>query len=443
MIESLYQDIPRFYTAIAEWCACMVYLNVLKKRVSGPKGWGIAGAALALQCALLVLTGMLPTIFWIPSMLTAAGLMFLFLRINSREQAVTVGYYCAKAFLLAEFAASLEWQLHCFWVIYRGYQSPGIKIAMLLAVYAVVFGAAWWLERSLVKEDALLSISGRELWSSVIIVAAAFAFSNLSFIYTDSPFSSRFIADIFNIRTMVDLGGLAILSAFQSRISELNVEHELSSIHSVLKSQYDHYLHYQESIDVINLKYHDLKHQIAGLRAETDSGRRTEWLDAMEQELDIYEALNKTGNKVLDTVLMGKILHCKKHNIKITCVADGMLLNFMHVTDICSIFGNALDNAIESVIVEPDPEKRLIHVSVSSQRDFVFIQVENYCEQEIRLENHFPVTTKADKKSHGFGLKSIRYAAEKYEGTLSFGINKNWFELKILIPKKEVSVHIE
>lgn len=39
-------------------------------------------------------------------------------------------------------------------------------------------------------------------------------------------------------------------------------------------------------------------------------------------------------------------------------MADGKLLDYMHVTDICSIFGNALDNAIEHVILIPDPEKK-------------------------------------------------------------------------------------
>ena len=101
------------------------------------------------------------------------------------------------------------------------------------------------------------------------------------------------------------------------------------------------------------MKYHDLKHQIAGLRAETDSVRRVEWLDAMEDELSSFETWNKTGNRVLDTILAAKIFHCRKNNIQITCVADGKILDFIHVIDICTIFGNALDNAIEHVVMIP------------------------------------------------------------------------------------------
>lgn len=184
------------------------------------------------------------------------------------------------------------------------------------------------------------------------------------------------------------------------------------------------------------MKYHDLKHQIAALRAETDEERRKKWLDAMEEEVSAFESMNKTGNRVLDTILAAKVFHCRKHNIQITCVADGKILDFMHVTDICSIFGNALDNAIEYVVTIPEEEKRLIHVSVSAKKSFVFIKIENYCETEIiKNEKQLLTTTKADKQNHGFGLSSIYMAVEKYGGSADFVRKNNWFELTMLIPR--------
>ena len=70
-------------------------------------------------------------------------------------------------------------------------------------------------------------------------------------------------------------------------------------------------------------------------------------------------------------------------DIKFTCVVDGRLLEFMHVADICTLFGNALDNALEHVVTLRDPEKRIIHLTVSEQRGFVYIMMSNYCEEEI------------------------------------------------------------
>ena len=234
----------------------------------------------------------------------------------------------------------------------------------------------------------------------------------------------------------IDFGGIAILHAYQSRISEYIAEKELSAMNVILKSQYDQYRNYQDSLDLIQMKYHDLKHQITALRAESDAEKRKKWIDAMEEEVSAFENMSKTGNQVLDTILAAKIFHCRKNHIQITCVADGKLLDFIHVTDLCSIFGNALDNAIEHVIMIPEAEKRLIHLTVSAKKSFVFIKIENYCEDKIQKnENDLITTTKADRQNHGFGLKSIRTAVEKYNGSVDFGVDQNWFELKILLPR--------
>ena len=50
-------------------------------------------------------------------------------------------------------------------------------------------------------------------------------------------------------------------------------------------------------------------------------------------------------------------------------------------------------------------------------------------------EEDLITTTKKDSKNHGFGLKSIRTAVEKYDGSVVFGVQQNWFELKILLPR--------
>ena len=157
----------------------------------------------------------------------------------------------------------------------------------------------------------------------------------------------------------------------------------------------------------------------------------------MEEEVRVFETMNKTGNQVLDTILAAKVFRSRKQKIQITCVADGKLLDFMHVTDICSLFGNALDNAVECVVLIPEEEKRLIHVELSAKKNFVFIRVENYCEDTTLEQNGtFLATTKADKNNHGFGLKSIYAVAEKYGGCAEFSRKNNWFTLNVLIPRE-------
>ncbi|AOZ95735.1 GHKL domain-containing protein [Butyrivibrio hungatei DSM 14810] len=436
-MENIYQDIPRLYTALAEWLACMIYCLVLKRKIGNKTFIIFSVLALIVQSVFLVFTKNLPVIFWIPCMLIAVGFMYLFLYLTCDTSRNVVGYYCARAFLLAELAASLEWQLACFFLTKN--DSYAIQILILVSVYVLVFTWAHYMEVSITRGIFQLEINYHELWAAIAIAAAIFAFSNLSFIVQNTPFSAGVTADVFYIRTLVDIAGIMILYVYQSRICELLAEKELRNIHSMLKAQYDKYRGYQTTFDMINMKYHDLKHQIAGLRSEMSDEERKKWIDTLEQELESYSPELQTGNSVLDTLIAGKMMNCRANNIKITCVADGNILDFMHVADICTVFGNALDNAIESVSLIEDPEKRLIHMAISPKKNFVLIQINNYCENHITMKNGYPVTTKADKGNHGFGLKSIRYTLEKYHGTVNFDIKDNWFELKMLIPKGGVS----
>lgn len=436
-MENIYQDIPRLYTALAEWLACMIYCLVLKRKIRNKTFIIFSVLALIVQSVFLVFTKNLPVIFWIPCMLIAVGFMYLFLYLTCDTSRNVVGYYCARAFLLAELAASLEWQLACFFLTKN--DSYAIQFLILVSVYVLVFTWAHYMEVSITRGIFQLEINYHELWAAIAIATAIFAFSNLSFIVQNTPFSAGVTADVFYIRTLVDIAGIMILYVYQSRICELLAEKELRNIHSMLKAQYDKYRGYQTTFDMINMKYHDLKHQIAGLRSEMSDEERKKWIDTLEQELESYSPELQTGNSVLDTLIAGKMMNCRANNIKITCVADGNILDFMHVADICTVFGNALDNAIESVSLIEDPEKRLIHMAISPKKNFVLIQINNYCENHITMKNGYPVTTKADKGNHGFGLKSIRYTLEKYHGTVNFDIKDNWFELKMLIPKGGVS----
>ncbi|MCD8131080.1 MAG: GHKL domain-containing protein [Lachnospiraceae bacterium] len=84
-----------------------------------------------------------------------------------------------------------------------------------------------------------------------------------------------------------------------------------------------------------------------------------------------------------------------------------------------------------------DKEKRLIHLTVTAQKGFVLIHVENYYEGELKYDGGTLLSTKGDDSFHGYGVKSIRYSAEKYGGTVSISPEKNWFDLRVLIPAQE------
>ena len=430
----LVKDIPRLYTGIAEWAGCIVILLLCRRKMK--TGWFVlvSMAALLVQCGVLVITADVDAgITWVSIMFLAIFVQFFFIALCADIPLRGAIYCTSAAFLHAEFAASLEWQLHTW--MSRHFPIGDRWLLILIVVYTVVFQYFFYNSRQHITEDFLKSLTRQEVMSVIMIALLTFVFSNLSFIIAGSPFSGRVMEDIFTIRTLADGFGIAVFAGLQSSISERLAQKELYSIRHVLDSQYEQFRNYQESEEMLHMMQHDLKHQIEGLRGETNEKKRQAWLDEMENELDKWWLPQRTGNPVFDTILSATYRKARQLDVRITCVADGSLLSTLHVADICTIFGNALDNAMESVVMIAEPERRLIHVSVSAQKGFIFITVANTLGTAlIEAENNTLLTTKRDKKNHGYGLKGIKYVVGKYGGNVSYKAEDGWFRLNILIP---------
>lgn len=214
----------------------------------------------------------------------------------------------------------------------------------------------------------------------------------------------------------------------------ISLQKELDGINSAWRQQKKQYEVTEDTIESINRKCHDLKHQISALRQITNEQEKVEFINELEQDIMIYDTALNTGNKALDIVLMEKGLFCKNHDIQWSCMADGSKLDFMKLEDIYAIFGNALDNAIEAVLELEDAGKRIISAKIITQNDLFMIQIQNYFDKKLHFENGIPLTTKKNKRDHGFGLKSIQYTAEKYNGIITVQTENQIFMLQVLIP---------
>lgn len=429
-------DIPKIYTALAEWFSCCVFVLALEKRYKKCYTICVLLPFLPVFCVLQYYIGVWPVVVWIPSMVAAMILIYLCIfsccKVNWKMAMVCF----ATAFMIAEFSASFEWQIYSY-VMGRGHDERVIELIFLVLFYSILFALAYFLEYRYFSGEIRGDISLKEALSSVIMAIAVFLISNISYVYPDTPFSSSLPGGLFYIRTLVDFSGLLILFLQRDRWRELSMQKEMEAVNAILRRQYEQYNLSKENIEIINRKYHDLKHQIAVVRAERNSDKREQYLQEMENDIKMYEAQNKTGNKVLDTILTGKHLYCVQHEINFTCMADGMLLDFMNLMDICTIFGNALDNAIECVEKIGDKSKRLIRTAVYSQSKFLIIRFENYTELELTTKDSLPITTKKDRQYHGYGLKSIRSTVEKYGGSMTVNVKDNWFILRLLIPEEK------
>ena len=177
-----------------------------------------------------------------------------------------------------------------------------------------------------------------------------------------------------------------------------------------------------------------MKIQIADIRAERDRAKQDAALARMESGIRRYEAENKTGNPVLDTLLTAKSMDCQQRGINMTSVADGSKLGFLTTRELCTLVGAPLDNAIECVTAEPDPEKRLLRVAVYDQSGCVMLRFENYCAQPVELgADGLP----RHNTHGGYDLRGVQAAAQDHDGTMILHWADGWFTLRILLPIPE------
>ncbi len=214
-------------------------------------------------------------------------------------------------------------------------------------------------------------------------------------------------------------------------LEKTRLKEENLALEQMMKDNEKQYDLSKETVEIINMKCHDLKHRILELEnlGQADSTQ----LEEIREAVDIYEGLVKTGCKPLDIVLSEKNLLCEKYKIKFSCMIDGDKLERISPGDIAAIFGNALDNAIEYVNTLPE-EKRIISLIGYARQDVMGIHIENYCEEALSFQDDLPVSTKGDDRYHGYGLKSIRYVVNKYGGNIVVGLEDNIFSLDIIFP---------
>ena len=226
---------------------------------------------------------------------------------------------------------------------------------------------------------------------------------------------------------------IVILYLQNELFKKSDMKQELQLMNLLWKMEQEQYHLTKENIALINQKSHDLKHQIKALR-KASKEEYDKYLDEMEDSVRIYEAIVKTGNDVLDTILTEKSLYCKDREIQVSCVAEGKQMDFVNTIDLYAILGNALDNAIEAVEKFEEREKRQIDVLIYRKQNFLVINIMNPIPERLVYEEEIPVTTKGDRKFHGFGLRSIQYLVRKYDGVVNISEEDGCFSLKILMP---------
>lgn len=206
------------------------------------------------------------------------------------------------------------------------------------------------------------------------------------------------------------------------------MEHELA-----------HFKEYKKSQEETGRFRHDVINNLTCVSALLQEGKKEEagqYLSDMLGEIRAFSPKVVTGDEMLDCIISVKWQRMEEEGIAFE--VDGVLdrgLDWEPI-DICTVFSNALDNAIEAC--QKVAEEKTILLSLKRTKNFYYIELKNSVNKElikpVEVRTGKLFTTKKDKDIHGFGLKSIRKVLQNHNGELELNTEEGYFILRMIIP---------
>ena len=241
---------------------------------------------------------------------------------------------------------------------------------------------------------------------------------------------SMLIYNVILISEFLTLTLIITLNEFNQKSNELKLENQLSKM--MLENQEKQFKFSKANSELLHIKAHDLKHQIAALRKGGEEAEKV--LSDLEGTIQNYESVIITENTVLNVILSEKWMYCTKHNIKFSCTVNPKALKNVETSKLYSLIGNILDNSIEAVTKIKDKNKRIISMNIKYEYGVSVITTKNYFDGEIIFKNGLPESSKGDKENHGYGVKSIKQIVESLGGQCAFLNEENQFIFQATIP---------
>ena len=135
----------------------------------------------------------------------------------------------------------------------------------------------------------------------------------------------------------------------------------------------------------------------------------------------------------MNAVLFVKLNKAQEREIQYEIHTDVPAEISVDAIDLCSVFCNLLDNAIEACEKVSDVSKRYFRLNVVSKIGFLIINLSNSMEGKVKRRRGKFLTTKKKVSEHGYGIELIRTIVEKYDGELTIDEGNCTFYIQVAI----------
>ena len=232
--------------------------------------------------------------------------------------------------------------------------------------------------------------------------------------------------------------GIAVPVIFIVTYTERSLREKNSYQESYLTAQLEYIKQYKKSQVETRSFRHDIKNNLAVTSMMLDNGQVEEASSHIKDMLGNVASLSPkyvTGDEMLDLIVSMKADRMEDLHIPFTLdgVADGGLN--IKPMDMCSIFANALDNAIEAAAPCDSP---FVALNIKRTDKFFIIKISNSARSKVdcdKLLSSTGYTSKKDREFHGFGLLNIRRAVEDLNGVLKAESTDSTFTLSIILSR--------
>lgn len=194
------------------------------------------------------------------------------------------------------------------------------------------------------------------------------------------------------------------------------------------KILYKYYKVAKENNENASMIKHDLKNQIQIAYAmKNKNDNFVNILEDIDAELDKVNTNIYSKNEILNTVLLLKKIEAKKFDINMVYKIDKSIsLDSMKDSDVCKLFSNLLDNSIEA---SKKTDDKKILLKLCKRNDYIVLICENTYKEELRKNILGFLTTKENKKEHGYGIKIIKSISDKYGGEMNIQAKNGSFKI--------------
>lgn len=256
---------------------------------------------------------------------------------------------------------------------------------------------------------------------------------------TNKVFNSNLANDfsVFIMGILMVLSNIFMIFLFRKMTRDNKVQSENAMMKEKMDMEYKYYSKMKENQESIRNLYHDMRnHMMCISNLENKKDLLKEYIAELNYEIDKCNSSFDTGNMIVDIILNEKKDICISKGIDFTANIEFSKCGFIKANDICTIFSNLIDNAIEACdkIEDLKLNKEIIIKSSYINQNFFVMKVENTKNNKLNINNGNIVTDKEDKLLHGIGIDNIKRVVYTYDGEVDIDYNHNKFIMKIIIP---------